>query len=169
MKLSVPPPPIPQVKNTVDEMTNNGKIVFNKERLEAMSKEALIIHCLNLNKKVDEIENYLEKYAQYKKGFNVEAFENNINYKENTISELNEKINKLTNTLDEQIQVNYNNMNVINTQNRIIEKFQKEKFLNSILGKNRNKNYNATINQNMYSNNMLINENSTYSTLIHSI
>ena len=169
MKLSVPPPPIPQVKNTVDEITNNGKIVFNKERLEAMSKEALIIHCLNLNKKVDEIENYLEKYAQYKKGFNVEAFENNINYKENTISELNEKINKLTNTLDEQIQVNYNNMNVINTQNRIIEKFQKEKFLNSILGKNRNKNYNATINQNMYSNNMLINENSTYSTLIHSI
>ena len=54
-----------------------------------MSKEAIIIHCLNLNKKVEEIESYLEKYAQYIRGFNVEAFEHNINYKEDIIKELN--------------------------------------------------------------------------------
>ena len=149
-----------QIKNTVDENLNDKKkLLINKEILENMSKESIIIHCLKLNKIVEEIENYLEIYAQYKKGFNIEQFENNINYKENIIKELNEKINKLKNNLDEQIQINYNNMNVINTQNRMIEKFQKEKYLNSLLNKNKNKNYYATI----------LNENSTYSTLIHSL
>jgi len=162
LKLGMPPVPYQQIKNTVDEaLSNKKKLIINKESLESMSKEAVILHCLNLNKKVEEIENYLEKYAQYKKGFNIEAFENNINYKEKNISELNETINKLRNNLDEQVQINYNNMNVINTQNRIIEKFQKEKFLGGILCKN--KNYNGSIFSNIY-----MNENSTYSTLVHS-
>ena len=156
--MPIPPLSIEQIKNTVDENLNDKKkLLINKEILENMSKESIIIHCLKLNKIVEEIENYLEIYAQYKKGFNIEQFENNINYKENIIKELNEKINKLKNNLDEQIQINYNNMNVINTQNRMIEKFQKEKYLNSLL--NKNKNYYATI----------LNENSTYSTLIHSL
>ena len=156
--MPIPPLSIEQIKNTVDENLNDKKkLIINKEILENMSKESIIIHCLKLNKIVEEIENYLEIYAQYKKGFNIEQFENNINYKENIIKELNEKINKLQNNLDEQIQINYNNMNVINTQNRMIEKFQKEKYLNSLL--NKNKNYYATI----------LNENSTYSTLIHSL
>ena len=158
LKMPIPPLSIEQIKNTVDENLNDKKkLIINKEILENMSKESIIIHCLKLNKIVEEIENYLEIYAQYKKGFNIEQFENNINYKENIIKELNEKINKLQNNLDEQIQINYNNMNVINTQNRMIEKFQKEKYLNSLL--NKNKNYYATI----------LNENSTYSTLIHSL
>ena len=156
----MPPIPVQKIKNSVEEMMGNKKIIRKKEDLEFMSKEAIIIHCLDLNKKLEEIENFLEKYTQYRKGFNIEEFENNINYKENTIKELNEKINKLRNDLDDQIQANYNSMNVINTQNRIIDKFQREKFLSSILGKNKNKNYNAS---------MHINENSTYSTLIHSI
>ena len=159
-KKNMPPIPVQKIKNSVEEMMGNKKIIRKKEDLEFMSKEAIIIHCLDLNKKVEEIENFLEKYTQYRKGFNIEEFENNINYKENTIKELNEKINKLRNDLDDQIQANYNSMNVINTQNRIIDKFQREKFLSSILGKNKNKNYNAS---------MHINENSTYSTLIHSI
>ena len=162
LKISTPPITHQQIKKTIDEaLSNKKKLIINKETLELMSKEAIILHCLNLNKTVDEIENYLEKYAQYKKGFNIEAFENNINYKEKAISELNETINKLRNNLDEQVLINYNNMNVINTQNRIIEKFQKEKLLNSILHKN--KNYNGSIfsNKNM-------NENSTYSTLFPS-
>jgi hypothetical protein len=158
LKMPIPPLSIEQIKNTVEENLNDKKkLLINKEILENMSKESIIIHCLKLNKIVEEIENYLEIYAQYKKGFNIEQFENNINYKENIIKELNEKINKLQNNLDEQIQINYNNMNVINTQNRMIEKFQKEKYLNSLL--NKNKNYYATI----------LNENSTYSTLIHSL
>ena len=162
LKINVPPIPYQQIKNTVDEaLSNKKKLIINKENLESMSKEAIILHCINLNKKVEEIENYLEKYAQYKKGFNVEAFENNINYKEKNINELNETINKLRNNLDEQVQINYNNMNVINTQNRIIEKFKKEKLLGNIICKN--KNYNGSIFSNIY-----MNENSTFSTLVHS-
>jgi hypothetical protein len=157
-KKNMPQIPVQKIKNTVEEIMGNKKIIRKKEDLESMSKEGIIIHCLDLNKKVEEIENFLEKYTQYRKGFNIEEFENNINYKEKNIKELNEKINKLRNDLDEQIQANYNSMNVINTQNRIIDKFQREKYLNSILGKN--KNYNASLH---------FNENSTYSTLLHSI
>ena len=105
------------------------------------------------------MENYFEKYTQYRKGFNIEAFENNVNYKENVIKELNDKIKKLTNNLDEQIQANYNYMNVIKTQNRIIEKLKKEKLYNNVFGKNRN----------FGNSNFIINENSTSSSLINSI
>ena len=165
-KNNMPPYPLPEIRKTVEETINNNnkKIIINKEKLESMSKEMIIIHCLNLNKKIEDIEGYLEKYAQYRKGFNIEAFENNVNYKESTIKELNERIDKLRKSLDEQVQVNYNNMNVINTQNRMIEKFQKEKLLYNIFSQNRKKNYNGS----MFSN-MLINENSTYSTLVNSI
>ena len=149
------------------EATNEGKIVVSKDKLNEMSKEAIILHCLNLNNIMIEMENYLEKYAQYKRGFNIEQFENNINYKENKISELNTKINKLTTNLDEQIQSNYNNMNVIQTQNRIIEKLRKE-ILNNTIMKNKKKNYNATMNANINTN-ILINDNSTCSTLMPSI
>jgi len=164
---NVPPPTIQQIQNVMKEATNEGKIVVNKDKLNEMSKEAIILHCLNLNKIMIEMENYLEKYAQYKRGFNIEQFENNINYKENKISELNTKINKLTTNLDEQIQSNYNNMNVIQTQNRIIEKLRKE-ILNNNIMKNKKKNYNATMNANINTN-ILINDNSTCSTLMPSI
>lgn len=71
-----------------------------------MSKEAIILHWLNLNKVVNDIEGYLEKYSNYKKGFNVEEFENNINYKEKMMNEMKDKINKLSSNLNEQIQIN---------------------------------------------------------------
>ena len=167
LKINVPPPSIQTMKNFVKESTNEGKIIINKERLNEMSKEAIIIHCLNLNKIINEVEGYLEKYTKYKKGFSVEEFENNVNYKENTINELNNKINKLKSDLDEQIQSNYNNMTLIKSQNRLIEKLQRDLLFNDIF-KNKNKNYTSTINTNMNAN-MLINENSTCSTLIPSI
>ena len=160
------PPTLQKIQEVVTEATNEGKILIDKDKLNKMSKEAIILHCLNLNKSVIEMENYLEKYIKYKKGFNVEEFENNINYKENTINELNVKINKLTNNLDEQIQSNYNNMNLIQTQNRIIDKLKKELLYNKIIKKN--KNFNSSMNCNINSN-ILINENSTSSTVMPSI
>lgn len=170
LKLGVPPPSIQNIQNMVKESTNEGKIVITKERLNEMSKEAIIIHCLNLNKTVYEIEKYLEKYAKYIKGFNVEEFENNINYKENIINELNNKIKKLNHDLDEQIQSNYNNMTLIKAQNRIIEKMQRDLLYNDII-KNKNHKNSSNI-KTLYTKmntNILINENSTCSTLIPSI
>ena len=166
MKEEIPPPPIQEIKNVVKEAINEGKIVINKDRLNEMSKEAIVIHCLNLNKIVNDMEFYLEKYAKYKKGFNSEEFENNINYKEKTINELNNKINKITSQLEEQIQLNYNNMTLIRTQNKIIDKLQKDLLFHNFLKKSKkylNTNY-SNLNTNI-----LINENSTSSTLIPSI
>ena len=158
-KKNVPPISVEKIKTTVEEsLEGKKKFIKKKEDLEAMSKESVIIHCLNLNNKVEEIENFLEKYTQYKRGFNIEQFENNINYKEKVISELNEKINKLKSKLDENIKLNYSNMKVINSQNRMIEKLQQEKLINNILNKNRNNNAS-----------FIRNENSKYSSLCHSI
>ena len=166
MKEEIPPPPIKNIQNVLKEATNEGKIVINKDTLNEMSKEAIVIHCLNLNKIVTDMEFYLEKYAKYKKGFNAEEFENNVNYKEKTINELNNKINKITSNLEEQIQLNYNNMTLIKTQNKIIDKLQKELLFHNMLKKS--KKYLSTNYSNMNTN-ILINENSTSSTLIPSI
>jgi hypothetical protein len=160
----VPPPTVQKMKNFVKEATNEGKIIINKERLNEMSKEALILHILNLNKVVNEVENYLEKYTKYKKGFNSEEFETYLNYKDNVINDLNNKINKLTTELNEKVQLNYNNMTLVKTQNRIIDKLQKDLLINSMI-KNKHSNCLSTLNTNMNTN-MLINENSTCSTLI---
>ena len=165
-KEEIPPPSIQVLEKTVKEATNEGKIIINKERLNEMSKEAIILHCLNLNKIVNDLEGYLERYANYKKGFNVEEFEKNINYKEKMINELNSKISKLSTNLEEQIQLNYRNMNLINIKNRIIEKLQKELLYSNLLLKSKNKF--GTINNNMNTN-ILINENTTSSTLIPTI
>jgi len=160
LKISTPSLlPLQQIKKGVEEKSIDKKSIKTRQELENMSKEAIIIQYLNLNKKIEEMENYFEKYTQYRKGFNIEAFENNVNYKENIIKELNDKIKKLTNNLDEQIQANYNYMNVIKTQNRIIEKLKKEKLYNNVFGKNRN----------FGNSNFIINENSTSSSLINSI
>ena len=108
------------------EETNNGKIIFNKETLEEMSKEAIILHCININNKLIGIENYLKKYTEYKKGFNVEQFELGEKYKDQIIEELKDKVNKLSIKLDEQIKINNKNICVINSQNRKIDKLEKE-------------------------------------------
>ena len=165
LKIPTPQLSIKQIKNTVDEiMDDKKKSIKTKKELENMSKEAIIIHCLNLNKKVEEIESYLEKYAQYRRGFNVEAFENNINYKEDIIKELNEKIVKLTKNVDEQVQAKINYMNVIKSQNHIIDKLKKEreKFMNNFY--NKTKNYNGALGINF-----IMNEHSAYSNLINSV
>ena len=159
LKMNIPPISLEKIKNTVEEIfEDKNKIIKNKKDLETMSKEGIVLYCLKLNKKVEEIEYFLEKYTQYRKGFNIEQFENNINYKENVIKELNEKMNKLKNSLEEHVKINYNNMNVISTQNRIIEKLQKEKLIKNIL--NKNKNNSITF---------LRNENSKHSSIFHSI
>ena len=137
--LQMPPPSTSEIEKTIKEEINEVKI--NKEKLEIMSKEEIIEHCINLNKKIFEIEKYLEKYTNYKKGFNVEEFENNIKYKEDIINDLTMKNNKLSKELIEQIDTIQKNKVVIASQNRIISHLQKEQFekstiKNSFISKN---------------------------------
>ena len=123
-----------QLSKFFKEETNNGKIIFSKEKLETMSKEAIIIHCININNKLMGIEKYLEKYIQYKKGFNVEEFEKGEKYKDEIIDDLKNKLNKLSVNLDEQIKVNNQKICVINSQNRKIDKLEKDSIIyNNIL------------------------------------
>lgn len=132
-----------QINQFVKEQTNDGKIVFSKEILEEMSKEAIVIHCLNINKKLIEIENYLKKYINYKKGYNVEEFEKGEKYKDGIIEELKNKIKKLEINLDEQIKINNKNICIMNSQNRKIDKLQKDTILyNNLLN---HKNINSSI------------------------
>ena len=146
-----------QISQFFKEQTNDGKIIFSKEQLEEMSKEAIVIHCLNINNKLIGIENYLKKYVKYKKGFNVEEFEKGEKYKDEIIDELKNKVNKLEISLDEQIKINNKNICVINSQNRKIDKLQKDTILynnllkykninSSILTPNKSTLYNSFVN-----------------------
>ena len=146
-----------QISQFFKEQTNEGKIIFSKEQLEEMSKEAIVIHCLNINNKLIGIENYLKKYVKYKKGFNVEEFEKGEKYKDEIIDELKNKVNKLEISLDEQIKINNKNICVINSQNRKIDKLQKDTILynnllkykninSSILTPNKSTLYNSFVN-----------------------
>ena len=114
-----------QLSQVFNEETNNGKIIYSKEKLEEMSKESIVLHCINLNNKLIAIEKYLKKYIEYKKGFNVEEFEMGEKYKDKIIEELNNKIKKLSLNLDEQLKINNKNICVINSQNRKIDKLEK--------------------------------------------
>ena len=121
------------------EETNNGKIIFTKEYLEEMSKESIILHCININNKLNNIENYLQKYIQYKKGFNVEEYELGEKYKDGIIEELKNKVNKLSIKLNELIIVNNRNICVINSQNRKIDELEKGKIIyNNLLKHKKN-------------------------------
>ena len=77
---------------------------------------------------------------------------------------LNEKIVKLTKNVDEQVQAKINYMNVIKSQNHIIDKLKKEreKFMNNVF--NKSKNYNGALGINF-----IMNEHSAYSNLINSV
>ena len=115
------PKNINDINNFFNENTNNKKLIKDKETLEQMSKEALIYHCMTLNSKFEELENYLKKYTNYKKGFDKEDEFDKKN-KDEIIKELKEKINKLNIKLEEQIIRNNRNEVIIGTQNRRIER-----------------------------------------------
>ena len=127
----MPPPPIDEIKKTMKKEFKEVKI--NKERLESMSKDAIIENYIKLNKKIFEMEKYLEKYTNYKKGFNVEEFENSVKYNEDIINNLTVKNNKLTNDLNQQIDIVHNNKILIDSQNRIISRLQKDQLERNII------------------------------------
>ena len=72
LKISTPPITHQQIKKTIDgALSNKKKLIINKETLELMSKEAIILHCLNLNKTVEAAVKVINdiKYLKKKKKF----------------------------------------------------------------------------------------------------
>ena len=95
---------------------NNSDIILSKGILENMSKLELINHCIKLNERIIENEKCIDKYDEIK-------LENDENKKQ--INYLNIKIKDIKNALDEQVKINNKNKIVITSQNRTIEKYNK--------------------------------------------
>ena len=153
--MSEVPKTVDEINNYFNETTNNKKLIMGKERLELMSKEELISHCMNLNNKFYDIENYLKKYTKYKKGFRLE--EDDIKDNNEIIKELKDKVNRLNIKLEEQIIKNNKNEIIVNAQKRRIERFQNsstvlltnfknKKQSSSILTPNKSTLYNSSLN-----------------------
>ncbi len=125
-----------KIQNYLENQTHNNKILLSKENLDLMEKEEIINHCLDLNKRVNNIEDYVEKYAKYKRGYNVKEFE----LTESHVSNLYEQIKRLTKNIDEQVDINNRNKIIIESQNRSIINLQNEIVLlkNQLEGKELN-------------------------------
>ena len=135
-----------KIHNILNNYSSNNKkiekkrsdIILTREILEKMTKLELINHCIKLNERIIEIEKYIEKYDD----INLENDENRkqVNY-------LNKKIKDTKNTLEEQIKINNRNKIIINSQNRTIEKYNKNNLdLNlNIINNNENENLTLTL------------------------
>jgi hypothetical protein len=125
-----------KIQNYLENQTHNNKILLNKENLDLMEKEEIINHCLDLNKRVNNIEDYVEKYAKYKRGYNIKEFE----LTESHVANLYEQIKRLNKNIDEQVDINNRNKIIIESQNRTINNLKNENLLlkNQLEGKELN-------------------------------
>ena len=116
-----------------NKITNDNERLLKKEDLDSMEKEEIVKHCLFLNNKYFEFKDYIEKYANYKKGFDVKEFKLTEDY----VNNLYKKIEKLNKHINEQIELNTKNQVIISSQKRSIDKLTSENILlrNQLEGK----------------------------------
>jgi len=95
--------------NKYNKITNQNEKLLKKEDLEIMSKEDIVKHCLDLNTKYYEFKDYIEKYAEFKKGFDVKEFKLTEDY----VNNLYKKIERLNKHITEQIELNTKNKVII--------------------------------------------------------
>ena len=116
-----------------NKITNDNEKLLKKEDLDSMEKEEIVKHCLFLNNKYFEFKDYIEKYANYKKGFDVKEFKLTEDY----VNNLYKKIEKLNKHINEQIELNTKNQVIISSQKRSIDKLTSENILlrNQLEGK----------------------------------
>ena len=119
--------------NKYNKITNQNEKLLKKEDLEIMSKEDIVKHCLDLNTKYYEFKDYIEKYAEFKKGFDVKEFKLTEDY----VNNLYKKIERLNKHITEQIELNTKNKVIISSQKRSIDKLTSENILlrNQLEGK----------------------------------
>ena len=119
----------------LNNFTENEKIkknknkdfnILSKDELEKMDLPKIIEYCIQLHSKISEFDKKIEQFD----GIN---FENEKNKKQ--IYYLNDKIKRIRNALDEQVNINNKNKIVITSQNRTIEKFNQNICLINFLKK----------------------------------
>ena len=96
----------------------NAEINLTKEHLEEMKIEELIEYCLTMNQRVNAVDKYVQRFQE----INIENEEN-----KKQIEYLKLRLKKAILESDKIHEINNNNRIVINSQNRTIEKFQKDK------------------------------------------
>ena len=108
---------------------NKTIFTFNENQLKQLSQENLIKYYIEITTYIDTLEKNIYRYNESK--------ENNIIKNNNsiTISEYEEKINKLKSKLETEYQKNYNNLVVINSQKKLIDDYHFKNILN--LSKNK--------------------------------
>ena len=122
-----------EIISKYNKITNDNEKLLKKEDLDSMEKEEIVKHCLFLNNKYYEFKDYIEKYADYKKGFDVKEFKLTEDY----VNNLFKKIEKLNKHINEQIELNTKNQVIISSQKRSIDKLTSENILlrNQLEGK----------------------------------
>ena len=128
-----PSPSIEQMKEFLNEQSEDV-LSIKKLQLEKMTKDELIEAYLKSVDIIHDIEKYFKKYTNYKRGFlnkedNKEELLNKINTYQN-------KIKTLEKSLENAIQKNNKNDIIIDSQNRIIDNFKKNKCKNLFNSKN---------------------------------
>lgn len=96
----------------------NAEIKLTKEYLEQMKLDDLIEYCLTLNQRVNAVDEYVKRFQE----INLENEEN-----KKQIEYLKLRLKKVISESDKIHEINNNNRIVMNSQNRTIEKFQKDK------------------------------------------
>ena len=110
-------PNINEIKKAIPPYLN-AEINLTKEHLEEMKIEELIEYCLTMNQRVNAVDKYVQRFQE----INIENEEN-----KKQIEYLKLRLKKAISESDKIHEINNNNRIVINSQNRTIEKFQKDK------------------------------------------
>jgi hypothetical protein len=132
---NIPPPTLQQITKLINSRNNNNSFLYSPNELENMSKQRLIKVHNNVNKYVQELENYIKKYSE-----EIENDKKNDKTDENRkkFEKLSEKIKKLSILLEKEVEKNNKNMVVIGTQNKIIEKLKNENAMSKNILKYKN-------------------------------
>ena len=125
-----------QINHFINSKSNIINIQYTEDQLDKMAKENLIKNYISINKYICELENYIKKYDEK---YDFHPINKNEEIK-NKFDDYNKKIKKLTSLLEKEVQKNNKNMVIINTQNKIIEKLQKENVLSNNILKYKNDN-----------------------------
>ena len=131
-----PPVTMKQINHFINSKSNIMNIQYTENQLEKMAKENLIKNYMIINKYICELENYIKKYNEK---YDSHSINKNEEIK-NKFEDYNQKIKKLSTLLEKEVQKNNKNMVIINTQNKIIDKLQKENVLSSNILKYKNDN-----------------------------
>ena len=121
----------------INNSTGNGKIkskyfnILPKDELEKMKINEIIQYCINLYSQIKEFD---DKFQQFDE-INLENEEN-----KKQIHYLNDKLRRIRNAYDEQVNINNKNKIVITSQNRTIEKYNQNNCLMNFLKKDEKEN-----------------------------